>query len=47
MIGQIKRKSGRAQLLTLVIPAIREAEVRRITVQGQPEQKVCKIHLNK
>jgi hypothetical protein len=38
----------KAQCLTLVIPAIWEAEIRRIKVQGQPKQKVSETpHLNK
>jgi hypothetical protein len=28
------------------IPATQKVEIRRITVQGQPKQKVAKLHLN-
>jgi hypothetical protein len=35
------------QWLTPVIPTIQEVEIGRITVQGQPQQKVSETHLNK
>jgi hypothetical protein len=33
---------SQAQWLTPVIPAIQEIEIRRLTVQSQPQQKVSK-----
>jgi hypothetical protein len=35
------------QCLTPVIPTLQEVEIGRITVHGQPQQKVSKTHLNK
>jgi hypothetical protein len=42
-IAIINMIKGQAQWLIPVIPATREAEIRRITVQGQPRQKVSNI----
>jgi hypothetical protein len=38
----IVQDPSRAQWLPPVIPAIREAEIRRIVVQSQPREIVCK-----
>jgi hypothetical protein len=37
-----RRKLGQVKWLATVIPATQKAEIRRITVQGQPRQKVTK-----
>jgi hypothetical protein len=38
----LKTRLARHQWLTSVIPAIQEAEVRKMVVQSQPSQIVCK-----
>jgi hypothetical protein len=41
------KKSCQAQWLTYIIPATWEAEIGRIMAQGQPRQKVTRLHLSK
>jgi hypothetical protein len=38
---RFKVHQGQALWLTAVISVTREVEIRRITVQGQPRQKIC------